>query len=416
MQFIQQQTFLSHARTFFRGFFEHLHDHVVPHPRNNYHPHLFGHRAMALFSVLLVTVKVLSISLLTFGPVLPAYSSAITAQNIISLTNDSRKTFGLTELKPNELLNAAAQAKANDMLAKGYFAHTSPDGRLPWDFITTANYNYLVAGENLAVNFSEAENVEEAWMNSPGHKANILNKNFEEIGIGIAEGVYQGKNSIFVVQMFGTPAVQKVALQQKPTPVEKEPVPAPKSSPQPVIAEKQVAGAVAAELQPPVKPLAIQNTHVELAYNSVIVKAVVEGEPVKVMAVYGEKAVLMQPQADGTWLGSIESSALTHGGVSLMVKAYSLDGKFVQSEVAKFSGSTPENYQVMPKVQDSKVHWFGQIFNPKQLENTFYLGFMAVLLTSLVIAIAIRRHVQHVSVVANGAFVVMLACLLWVMG
>src|SRR4029078_3041745 len=125
-------------------------------------------------------------------------------------TNTSRNSYGLSTLTYNDELAKAAQTKANDMLAKGYFAHNTPDGKTPWDFIQAQHYNYIMAGENLAVNFTEAENVEDAWMNSPGHKANILNKNCEEIGIGISQGNFQGHNAIFVVQMFGTPVEQKI--------------------------------------------------------------------------------------------------------------------------------------------------------------------------------------------------------------
>ncbi|HYV33286.1 MAG TPA: CAP domain-containing protein, partial [Candidatus Limnocylindria bacterium] len=205
----------------------HIHDHFIPHARNNYHPHILGHRSLALFSGLLVAVKIFTIAAITLGPIAPAFSSAITPDNIINLTNESRQQFALAGLKENSLLDKAAQAKADDMLAKGYFAHNSPDGKTPWDFIQATGYGYLMAGENLAVNFSQAEDVETAWMNSPGHKANILNKNFEEIGIGVAQGQYQGNAAIFVVQEFGTPVAQKVAMNETPTPVLVAAVPPP---------------------------------------------------------------------------------------------------------------------------------------------------------------------------------------------
>jgi len=209
----------------------HIHDHFIPHARNNYHPHILARRNLGLMSGLLVAVRIFTFALLSFGPVLPAFSSAITEQNIISLTNESRQQFSVAVLTENQILDKAAQAKADDMLAKGYFAHNSPDGRTPWDFITSAGYSYLMAGENLAVNFTEAESVETAWMNSPGHKANILNKNFQDIGIGISQGTYQGHTAIFVVQEFGLPAAQPVALTDTPTKVQTNNVPAPASAP-----------------------------------------------------------------------------------------------------------------------------------------------------------------------------------------
>src|SRR6185437_3470690 len=100
-----------------------------------YHPHILGHRALALFSGLLVAVKIFTLAVLSFGPIAPAFSSAITPTNIISLTNESRAQFSLGSLTENSVLDKAAQAKAADMLAKGYFAHVTPDGHTPWDFI-----------------------------------------------------------------------------------------------------------------------------------------------------------------------------------------------------------------------------------------------------------------------------------------
>jgi hypothetical protein len=82
-------------------------------------------------------------------------------------------------------------------------------------------YEYIMAGENLAVNFLESEAVNTAWMNSPTHKANLLNKNYEQIGIGIAQGNYGNRESMFVVQMFGVPTEQTIALSKEATKIAK---------------------------------------------------------------------------------------------------------------------------------------------------------------------------------------------------
>src|SRR5581483_6176953 len=110
---------LNRAGEILVGFGHHIQDHFIPHPRNNYHPHILGHRALGLFSALLLTVKIFTIALLAWGPVIPAFSSAITETNIISLTNQSRQEASLPALKENSQLDQAAQAKANDMLARG---------------------------------------------------------------------------------------------------------------------------------------------------------------------------------------------------------------------------------------------------------------------------------------------------------
>lgn len=183
---------------------QHLRDHFVPNAGNNYHPHALKHRTLHLYAGLLISVKIATLFSLDLLPENKAISSAITTENIIALTNASRASLNIRPLRQDQLLGSAAQAKADDMIKNQYFAHNSPSGKSPWDFISTFGYNYMIAGENLAINFTNSESIEEAWMNSPGHKANIVNKDFEDIGIGIAQGSMNGVNAIVVVQMFGS--------------------------------------------------------------------------------------------------------------------------------------------------------------------------------------------------------------------
>jgi len=132
--------------------------------------------------------------------------SAIYASVLVNLTNQNRATAHVSELKINPLLEKAAQMKANDMASKGYFAHNTPDGKTPWYWFELAGYKYAYAGENLAVNFENSEDVETAWMNSRGHFLNIMNPKYTEIGIATSTGMYKGYQAVFVVQMFGAPA------------------------------------------------------------------------------------------------------------------------------------------------------------------------------------------------------------------
>jgi hypothetical protein len=100
----------------------------------------------------------------------------------------------------------AAQAKANDEAAKGYFSHVSPDGKTSWSWFQMAGYGYSHAAENLAQGFNDAAAVNDSFMHSATHKANIMNPDYTEIGIASASGNYQGKTVTFVVQMFGSPS------------------------------------------------------------------------------------------------------------------------------------------------------------------------------------------------------------------
>ncbi len=131
--------------------------------------------------------------------------SAIYASVLVNLTNRDRIANNLSHLAVNPVLEVAAQMKADDMASKGYFSHNTPDGKTPWYWFEQAGYQYKYAGENLAVNFKDSEEVHTAWTKSRGHFLNIINPKFTEIGIATSTGVYKGREAIFVVQMFGAP-------------------------------------------------------------------------------------------------------------------------------------------------------------------------------------------------------------------
>ena len=126
-------------------------------------------------------------------------------ENIIDATNAQRIQAGLPPLKTNTMLNASAKIKSDDMLAQQYFEHVSPTGKNVANLGRAAGYQYIVLGENLALgNFTDANDLLTAWMNSPGHRANILNKNYQDIGVYAEKGQYKGREVWFAVQHFGT--------------------------------------------------------------------------------------------------------------------------------------------------------------------------------------------------------------------
>jgi uncharacterized protein YkwD len=137
--------------------------------------------------------------------------ASVVATTLVDLANRERVENRLDSLTLSPALTKAAQLKANDMAQKSYFAHVSPDGTEPWHWFEEAGYKFAYAGENLAIDFSDSDAVNKAWMNSPTHRANILEQNYTEIGIATAEGVYQGRPTTFVVQEFGRPLEDKKA-------------------------------------------------------------------------------------------------------------------------------------------------------------------------------------------------------------
>lgn len=423
----------------FRKFFVSAHDHIIPHPRNNYHPHILSHRMLALLSLLLLTVKIAAVSLVAVGPVVTVEASAITSSTIISLANQARSEAGLGTLTANSQLASAAQAKANDMLAKQYFSHNTPSGETPWTFIKASGYSYVTAGENLAIDFTEAESVQTAWMNSPGHRANIMNKTFQEIGIGIAKGMYNGHQTTIVVQMFGTPIAQKVSLPATPTPVAQPapapapvapaqvaPVPAPtqpaqQTSQQPVAQQQAAAPQQSAPAAPvsvgqqsalpstPVgqQPVEIKSTETSLQGNEIYINVTASSEATKLLATYGTSSIMLDPAGNNEWYGYIPLASL-NSNINLLVYAFDINGNFTKSEVSEFSSSLNPTLE-SGNVEGASISVLGKVINPKEWEQNVILAVLASLILCLIIAIAIRRHVQHVGLVANTAFVAMLA-------
>ena len=142
---------------------------------------------------------------------------------IIVETNKVRTVEGLSPVSANAKLDLAASEKLNDMVRNGYFAHVSPEGVSPWFWMTEAGYQYTYAGENLALGFADSESTVAGWMNSPSHKANLLNGNYTEIGVATGKADLNGVSGILVVQMFGKSstavAVVKPVSSPKITPV-----------------------------------------------------------------------------------------------------------------------------------------------------------------------------------------------------
>ncbi|WP_027717151.1 CAP domain-containing protein [Desulfovirgula thermocuniculi] len=132
------------------------------------------------------------------APGTPAAVLTADEQRMVELVNAERARYGLPALKVNPQLVQLARLKAKDMVENNYFSHTSPTYGSPFEMMRKSNVTYLYAGENLA-GASTVEAAHQALMNSPGHRANILNPNFKEIGIAVVPGSVYGK--IFV-QLF----------------------------------------------------------------------------------------------------------------------------------------------------------------------------------------------------------------------
>ena len=179
----------------------------IPHDENDHKPHILRPRTIALVCVLSIAAELLFLS----GLSVPVSSRApflgdIVVGALTDGTNVARVANNLPSLQVSPLLQRAAQEKVNDMVANSYFAHTSPQGVTPWYWFANVGYDFTYAGENLAVDFSDSQDVTTARPNSPEHRANIMDTHFTQFGIAIATGTYEGQPVIFVAEEFGAPS------------------------------------------------------------------------------------------------------------------------------------------------------------------------------------------------------------------
>jgi hypothetical protein len=180
---------------------------LLPTKENNYTPQLLQRAAMAMMLVMIMlSFAAVNLQALLWqsshwlvGTVLPAV--------VVDLTNSERQELEQAPLRRSSVLDEAARLKAQHMAQNSYFAHYSPDGVSPWYWFDEVSYTYAHAGENLAIHFKDSGAVVNAWMDSPSHRANIVNSNYTEIGVGTAKGTYDGFDTVYVVQLFGTPAL-----------------------------------------------------------------------------------------------------------------------------------------------------------------------------------------------------------------
>lgn len=208
---------------------------LVPVKTNKHHPYLL--RPLGLFMIAIVLAFIPSIYNFTAtgSAQVLGYATSISVGDLHALSNTQRANNGLAAMNLNGQLNQAAYAKAQHMFANNYWAHNAPDGTTPWSFISGAGFSYSMAGENLAKNFSTSAGVVDAWMNSPGHRANILQGGYDSVGYAAVNGNLQGEDLTLVVAMYA-----KATVAPAPAPA---PTPPPAPAPAPAAQAKPVTQA-----------------------------------------------------------------------------------------------------------------------------------------------------------------------------
>lgn len=176
----------------------------TPHHSNNFRAKLL-HTSGLFFVIGLLLVFNLFVRILDSTPYhILGFTSSVTIDEVVALTNQERIAAGLQPLKLSDTLSDAARRKAANMLEENYWAHNAPSGKSPWFWFEQAGYRYTHAGENLAKDFGSTDRMMAAWMNSPTHKENIVSPKYQEIGVAITPGTLLGQETVLVVQLFGS--------------------------------------------------------------------------------------------------------------------------------------------------------------------------------------------------------------------
>jgi len=262
----------------------HLKHWFVPHQHNDHRPHLIRLHGLAIVAALIIGVQVTANLMRPPQLRVLAYASDITPLDLFNQTNQQRAQNGLPPLRLDARLNQSAALKAQNMFAENYWAHVSPSGIQPWYWFQQAGYPYTYAGENLAKDFDTTAGAMEGWMNSPGHRANILNPNYTDVGFAVQNGTLLGEQTTLVVAHYGAtaarsvaaapaaptirPPTPKVVARAAPTPAQTPiptPVPTatptPSPTPHPVVAVGEITpSAPAAQHYTLFKPLSVMRT------------------------------------------------------------------------------------------------------------------------------------------------------------
>lgn len=246
------------------GLFSRLKTLFLPLRENNYSPQFLQSKILLYFVVFLFIAKIVVVGI--FSP-LPKniFFADITKIDLLNLLNQSREEAGVNDVTESAILDQAALLKAQDMIKNDYFAHQSPAGITPWFWFKQVGYAYAYAGENLAVGYTDSSNVFDAWFHSAGHKANLLNPHYKEVGTAVLPG-FGPNNSTVIVQLFGSPISSTISVKTPPTSAtpKESTTPKPEVKPQPtpvVDSEKpttiEVQNSLTPETQEPIKEDAV---------------------------------------------------------------------------------------------------------------------------------------------------------------
>lgn len=377
-----------------------LKDFFIPHSENNYHPHILHTKRAIFYSLFFLTMKLIVFMFVILLPIetftMPDMLRSF-ADKIIAETNDIRNKQGIRSLTGEVKLFSSANHKSWDMVQNNYFDHVSPSGKHLRDFLQEVDYNYQVAGENLAVGFFNVDEMVKAWVNSPKHYANLVDKDFQDIGIGMAVGTYKGvKNTIFVTEHFGEQIGGKVV--------------------------SEVAG-VSEDNTLAITPVVYDEDRSEVLWqensNSVITltaRAYISGSVVKVLAQVGQYDLELFPgdQKD-LYIGKIQfvgnSDDLFKVVINPTIIITSSNGSIIENTISWYNPKLLEVSSV-DKYNQSK-DGLSKMFSIFSVSRGIYIFFIVFFTIALALKIFIEFRKQHPHVIFQTLLLISLLVVLF---
>lgn len=371
---------------------------VLPMPANNDRPLLLRKGPLALVSALLLIAKLSAFTVLALTPV-TAELSTITTERIVQLTNTERTKRNLNALKTNSKLMQAAREKGDHMLKEDYFAHISPSGVTPWFWMNKTGYGYQVAGENLAIDFLQAEDVVAAWIASPSHKENMLLPEYTETGVAVVTGEFEGGTSTIVVHMFGRPSGAVASESAPPETTESAPAPTavPVATPAPEPLVTLVPTPFPVATPKPRAPLIADITFV-LSPATDTTQAAVRFSATDVTTALVDDGTATIPVQPDRW----SLIGASRAPVSLLVTNEA--GTEVTVATSTLIPQFTDRAHVSTLARPS-AYW--------QLARRLAALIFAIIAVLLILAIFIRIHVQHVGLITHATAVLALAAVLF---
>ncbi len=390
-----------------------LKDLFIPHRGNGYKPKSLHHKRVLFHAISAISIKMIATAFVFSYPLTAWLTPDLAVEQskkIISLTNGVRASLSLPALTESSKLNQAAFAKVQDMFVGQYFAHASPEGKGLNSFLKKAGYDYSVAGENLAMGFSGPNEIVEAWKKSPTHYSNLVDTDFKEIGVALADDIFEGANTTLTAQYFGSPND------------EVKPVPAAKVEPKPkadTIVKKSsndvVLGSASSQNVVPQAKIVVDTPEKK---KEVVIKveAVLPPETKEASASVLNQTVPLAKTYEGQWQGSSVVSVKDQEPVVVPASVTTVD------EGGEVSTVDLPAENIYPVKTSRLKQYFILRDNPnKVMDNIinissgyfYFILILAIISLALSILIQIRR--QHPHIIASGTGLIILLILLIVL-